>query len=106
MSDEAVPVTHISSMKLGTEAITVARDPLAIIYFEEAPASSHVNGLISVTLTTVAPIATSEPGQVKYIAAIVGVLKCNIPAALALKAAIDNALFLARPVENPEGPAN
>jgi hypothetical protein len=104
MSDD--PISHTASMNLGTEVIAVARDPLPIIYFEEAPASSHANGIISVTLATVAPVAISEPGQVRYIAAVVGVLKCNIPAALALKAAIDNALFLAQPVENPEGPAN
>jgi hypothetical protein len=40
------------------------------------------------------------------VASVAAHLKCNIPAAKALRDALDRALLLARPVENPEGKAN
>jgi hypothetical protein len=45
-------------------------------------------------------------GGVSNCAAVVGFLKCNIPAAIALRDAIDSALLLAQPIEKPEGKAH
>jgi hypothetical protein len=104
MSD--TPITHVASIKLATETITLSRDPLPVVYFEEAPSFSHVNGIISVTLATLVPIPTNAPDGAKYIAGIPAILKCNIQGASALRNALNSALLLAQPVENPEGKAN
>ena len=74
------------------------------IYFEEAPALGSSNGLIRVTLS--APDATLVGGVVSSRQVVTAYLRTNIQGALALRNAIDAALLMASPVENPDGPAN
>jgi phosphohistidine swiveling domain-containing protein len=50
-------------------------------------------------------IPTADEG-VTTCAAVVAFLKCNVPAAIALKGALESAILLAQPVENPEGKAH
>ena len=44
------PVPHFGIMKLGDEFVALSPTPLNVIYFEEAPSLSHMNGVIGVTL--------------------------------------------------------
>jgi hypothetical protein len=64
-----------------------------------------LNGVIGITLTVTGNVPLAD-GSVATCAAVVAHLKCNIPAALSLRDALNQALLLAQPVENPEGKAN
>jgi hypothetical protein len=97
------PVPNFGTMKLGEEIVALSPVPMNVIYFEEAPALSHMNGIIGVTLAVTGNVPDGVTQGVKRCAAVVAHLKCNIPAALALKAALESALLLAQPVENPQG---
>jgi hypothetical protein len=97
---------EFGSMKIGDEEVAFSPIPLPIIYFDNAPSLSHLNGVIGITLV----VTGNVPGPnetVGKIASVVAHLKCNIPAALALKSAIESALLLAQPAaETPTGKAN
>jgi hypothetical protein len=92
-------------MKWGEEVVALQSFPLPVIYFDNTPCISHLNGIIGVTLTVTGGVPTETAG-VDTVAAVVAHLKCNVPAAVALRDAIDKALLLAKPVENPAGKAN
>lgn len=74
------------------------------IYFEEAPALSHINGLIRITLSAERTLIKS--GKVVSDQVAVGYLRTNVQGARALVHALESAILLAQPVEQPEGPAN
>jgi hypothetical protein len=103
MMESATP--KFGLMPWGTEVIALQGTPLPVLYFDSAPALSHLNGIIGVTLTVTGGVPT-ETGSVVNVGSVVAYLKCNIPAAIALRGALDQALLLAQPVENPEGKAN
>lgn len=103
MSEDTAP--KFGSMNVGGKAIALSPIPLPVIYFDGAPGLSHLNGIIGVTLTVTGNVPTAD-GNVEAVAGVVAHLKCNIPAAETLIAALQSALLLARPVENPEGKAN
>jgi hypothetical protein len=92
-------------MRLGNLDIQLSPLPLSITYFENAPSFSYLNGIIGVALS-VATVVPDGANNTREIASIVSTLKCNIPAAIALRDAINGALLLAQPVEKSEGPAN
>ena len=76
--------------------------PLHITYFEHAPSFSHGNGTIGICLGV--SIAVPDGAQkARTNAAIVTTLKCNIVAAISLRDAINAALLLAQPIDNPHG---
>jgi hypothetical protein len=104
MTDTSFP--HSGIMKLGDDLVPIATVPMNVVYFEEAPSFSHMNGIIGVTLLVTANVPDQSNETVKRHASIVAYLKCNIPAARALRNAIDGALLLAQPVEHPEAKAN
>jgi hypothetical protein len=104
MSD--TPVPHFGIMKLGDEFVALSPTPLNVIYFEEAPSLSHMNGVIGITLAVMSNVPDAANGAVNRCASVVAHLKCNIPAAMALRAALDNALLLAQPVDKPESKAH
>lgn len=86
-------------LRMGTTDVQMSPWPLPVIYFEEAPSLSHLNGIIGITLA----VGANVPGPnqtVLGVASVVAYLKCNIPAALALKGALDAALLLAQPAGN------
>lgn len=96
---------EFGTMIVGGKEVALSPIPLPVVYFDNAPGLSHLNGIIGITLTVSgnAPVAD---GSVVSVASVVAHLKCNIQAALLLKAAIEQALLLATPVENPDGPKN
>jgi hypothetical protein len=103
MSKGATP--KFGMMPWRNDVIALQSTPLPILYFEGAPALSHHNGVIGVTLTVTGGVPT-ETGGVDSVGSVVAYLKCNILAAQSLRYALDQALLLAQPVENPEGKAN
>lgn len=92
-------------MKIGTEDVVFSPLPLPVVYFDNAPSLSHLNGVIGITLSVSGNVPSPGEG-VSLVASVVAHLKCSIPAALALKSAIESALLLAQPVEKPNGPSN
>ena len=66
------------------------------LYFEEASAMSHLNGVIRITLEA-GRVIPSADGRVDIDKVMVAHLRMNIPAALSLKSAIEGALLLATP---------
>ncbi len=99
MSESTTP--QFGMMPWGTEVIALQGTPLPILYFDGAPALSHLNGIIGVTLTVTGGVPT-EAGGVVNVGSVVAYLKCNIPAAMALRGALDQALLLAQAVQQPE----
>jgi hypothetical protein len=79
--------------------------PMPVIYFDASPSVSYLPGVVGITLTVTGNVPLGGD-TIAMCAAVVAHLKCNIPAAIALKGAIDSALLLANPVEKPEGKAN
>jgi hypothetical protein len=69
------------------------------LYFEDASAFGHINGVIRVTLEATRLYPETGEQSVKVERVIVGHLRMNIPAARSLKAALEGALFLAAPPE-------
>jgi hypothetical protein len=109
MAENPAPVVaHLGEGLLdvgGGNYLAISSTPMPVIYFDHAPTLSHLNGVIGVTLVVTGNVPASD-GKIINCASVVAHLKCNIPAALALKGAIESALLLAQPVEKPEGKAN
>jgi len=103
MSNAAIP--KIGMMQWGKEVIALQDTPLPVLYFDGAPCLSHLNGVIGITLTVTGGVPM-ETGGVNNVGSVIAHLKCNIPAAIALRHALDQALLLAQPVENSEGKSN
>lgn len=68
-----------------------------IVYFEAAPNFGHMNGIISVTLSAGRAILNQDGTTIDSDAVVVAYLRCNIPAAINLRRALDDALLLAQP---------
>ena len=66
------------------------------IYYEGAPAFGFTNGVVNVTLSALRTYAGPD-GAIANEQVVVAYLRGNIPAALSLRHAIDNALLLAAP---------
>ena len=83
-------------------AIPVSDAPHApFIFYEGAPAFGFTNGVVNVTLS--ANRTYGGPGGVAVNEQIVvAYLRGNVPAALSLRRAIDNALLLAAPTGQKE----
>jgi len=96
---------EFGAIKIRDTEVALSPIPLPIIYFDNAPSLSYLNGIIGITLLA----SGNVPGPndtVVNVASVVAHLKCSVATAVALKGAIENALLLAQPVEKPEGPAN
>ena len=88
------PVEVIPSVAGEVSAIASAHAPF--LYFDNAPVFGCFDGVVRITLEAVRTMPT--PGQtVSTDRVIVAHLRMSIPAALALKAAIEGALLLAAP---------
>lgn len=99
------PRAETGAVVVGDTVVPFGSSPLPIVYFDEAPSFSHMNGVIGVTLTAAGNVPDAKGGVVNCVS-VAAFLKCNIPAAMALRAALDGALLLAQPVENPKGKSN
>jgi hypothetical protein len=72
------------------------------IFFENAPAFGHVNGVVNVTLSASRTWIDKNNAVTDQV--VVAYLRGNVPALLSLRSAIDSALLLAAPTG--QGPAN
>jgi hypothetical protein len=80
-------------------ASAVATRDTPIVYFDTAPASGSGHGIVSIALGADC-IEIGPNGEVRGDVVVAAYLKCSIPAAMSLRAAIDSALSLAR--QTPE----
>jgi hypothetical protein len=71
------------------------------IFFENAPAFGFMNGVVNITLSANRTYAGPD-GAIVNEQIVVAYLRGNIPAALSLRQAIDNALLLAVPTGQKE----
>ncbi len=69
------------------------------LYFEDASAIGHLQGVIRITLEASRLLSTAE-NHLEIERVIVAHLRMNIPAAIALKKAIEAALLLATPPQS------
>jgi hypothetical protein len=76
-----------------------------IIYFEFCPTLGNNNGLINIMLATgiVLPTATTATDVVPV---AVAHLRCSTNAATQLRDALNAALLIGQPVDNPQGKSN
>jgi hypothetical protein len=78
-------------------AIPVSDSPHApFIFYENAPAFGFMNGVVNITLSANRTYAGLD-GAIVNEQVVVAYLRGNVPAALSLRQAIDNALLLAAP---------
>ena len=96
------PVEVIPSVAGEISAIASAHAPF--LYIDNASAFGYFNGIVRITLEAGRNMPT--PGQALSVdRVIVAHLRMNIPAALALKAAIEGALLMAAPAAGASGEA-
>ena len=72
------------------------------IFYEAAPISGYTNGIINLTLSATRTYIGPDGPRNEHV--VVAYLRGNIPAAVSLRTAIDNALLLAAPAT--EGKSN
>jgi len=71
------------------------------IFYENAPAMGFTNGVVNITLSANRTYAGPD-GAIVNEQIVVAYLRGNVPAALSLRQAIDNALLLAAPTGQKE----
>jgi hypothetical protein len=76
-----------------------------IIFFEFCPTYGNRNGLINIMLAAGIVMPSAGPGT-DVVPVAVAHLRCTAAAAIQLRDAIDKALLIGTPVQNPEGKAN
>jgi hypothetical protein len=76
-----------------------------IIFFEFCPTFGNHNGLINIMLAAGIVMPSGGPGT-DVVPVAVAHLRCTAAAAIQLRDAIDKALLIGTPVQNPEGKAN
>lgn len=93
------------TIPLGDAKLVVKPTQSPVITFEFAPTFGHVVGLIDVCLV-ISRAAIGPNGTSIREAEVVANLRCTRAGAIDLREALDKALLMLEPVENPEGPAN
>jgi hypothetical protein len=86
-------VEQIPSVQNGISAVASANAPF--LFFDDARAVGYYNGVIRVTLCAARDLPTAAGIGIDW--AVTGHLRMSIPAARALRDAIDSALLLATP---------
>jgi hypothetical protein len=108
MPDEPAPnlpvqvVEIIPSVAGDVSGVASANAPF--IYFDGAPTFGLNEGVVNITLEALRYVHAH--GKVVSDKVIVAHLRMSLPAMLRLKSAIEGALLLAQPVENPQGKSN
>jgi hypothetical protein len=82
----------------------VASANAPFIYFDGAPTFGFNEGIANVTLEALRYIHAN--GKIVGDKVIVAHLRMSVPGMMRLKAAIEGALLLAQPVDNPAGKSN
>jgi hypothetical protein len=104
LDNVAPQVETIPSVQHGISAIASAHAPF--IYFEDAPAFGHRNGVIRITLTAGRDIPLPPAVEAGHDWVVVCHLRMSVFAALSLKSAIDRALLLGAPVASGSSDAS
>ena len=96
-------MTEKPAPKTTNEVFTPIRDlPSApIIFFEFCPTLGNHNGLINIMLAAGIVMPSGGPGT-DVVPVAVAHLRCTAAAAIQLRDAIDKALLIGAPVQNPE----
>ena len=103
---EIVDGMNAGILMWGDADIQMSPFGIPVTYFEHTPSFSHLNGVIGVTLAVTGVVPAGKE-QTRTVAGVVAFLKCNIPAAMALRDALNGALLLAQPTpESESGKAN
>jgi len=104
---EGTIMTEQPAPKTSNEVFTPIRDlPSApIIFFEFCPTLGNHNGLINIMLAAGIVMPSGGP-TTDVVPVAVAHLRCTAAAAIQLRDAIDKALLIGAPVQNPEGKAN
>jgi hypothetical protein len=104
---EGAIMTEKPAPKTTNEVFTPIRDlPSApIIFFEFCPTLGNHNGLINIMLAAGIVLPSGGPGT-DVVPVAVAHLRCTAAAAIQLRDAIDKALLIGTPIQNPEGKAN
>ena len=114
MADDALKTANVAQadsvypngiVSIAGKVIPLSNTPLQILYFDGAVSVSNTGGVIGITLVASGNVPQPN-GGVSNVAGVVAHLKCNAIAANDLIGALQKALLLGAPVENPEGPAN
>jgi hypothetical protein len=88
--------------RAGKVAVPVSDAPHApFIFYEIAPAFGFTNGVVNITLSANRTYAGPD-GAIVNEQIVVAYLRGNVPAAISLRQAIDNALLLAAPTGQKE----
>jgi hypothetical protein len=100
MGDIAVPEKPNVQSPVEIPAVDSAHAPF--LYFDQVRVLGYGHGVIRITLEAFrdTPVTGNRPALDSV---VVGHLRMNVPAALSLKAAIDNALLLAAPSAGKPG---
>jgi hypothetical protein len=93
---ESKPVAKPSKPKIEQPPLPSVDFPHApFIYFEKTPSFGCMNGVVNVTLASHRHL--SEGSKVNTDLVAVAYLRCNVPAAMILRKALDDALLMAAP---------
>lgn len=68
-----------------------------VIFFDGAPNFGNNNGIVNITLAVAKH--TLSAGSIKVEVSVAAYLRCNIPAAIDLRDALNNALLIGAPVQ-------
>jgi hypothetical protein len=103
---EAISMTDQPSTKPEQVFVPIRDLPRApIIYFEFCPTLGNNNGLINILLAAGVVLPTGgSTTDVQPVA--VAHLRCSSAAAIQLRDALDKALLMGAPVDNPQGKSN
>lgn len=93
-----VPAPVVSGPVMDISDVGSAHAP--ILYFDEAPAFGHSNGVFRIALAAARIYPGPMAGDVRLDHVIVAHLRMNLSAALALRNAINGALLLAAPADS------
>lgn len=90
---------------IGADLIPMSAERGPIITFEIAPNFGHVLGLIDVSLVISRAVQAADGSPTRE-AVQVANLRCTSAGATSLRDALNGALLMLAPVENPEGKSN
>lgn len=94
------PIENIPSVVGEVSAIASAHAP--VLYFENAPAFGHINGIIRITLEVMRDMPMPGHTTAASDRVVVAHLRMNVLAALSLKSAIEGALLIAAPAASDD----
>ena len=89
-------------VQVGSDLINLAPERGPIITFEIAPNFGHILGLIDVSLVISRAVQAGDGSSTRE-AVQVANLRCTAAGATSLRDALNGALLMLQPVDNPEG---